>query len=54
MATEKEARLAEIERLKQEHMKKNAGLNEKERNEAEAAFNAEKARLESEFNEKMI
>ena len=35
-------------------MRKNQGLSEKERRKAEAEFNAEKARLESEFNERLL
>ena len=40
--------------MQAEHMRKNAGLSEAERIKAEAAFNAEKARLESEFNERLL
>ena len=54
LESEKEARMREIERLEAEHMAKNASLSEKERQAAEAEFMAEKARLESEFNEKIL
>jgi hypothetical protein len=51
---EKEARMAEIERMQAEQLAKMKDLPESERIEAEAQFNAEKARLESEFNEKIL
>ena len=54
LESEKEARMREIERLEAEHMAKNASLSEKERQAAEAQFMAEKARLESEYNEKIL
>ena len=54
LESEKEARMREIERLEAEHMAKNASLSEKERQAAEAEVMAEKARLESEFNEKIL
>lgn len=46
--------MKEIERLEAEHMKKNSQLSEKERLQAQAQFMAEKARLESEYNEKIL
>ena len=51
---EKEARMAEIDRMAAEQLAKMKDLPENERIEAEAQFNAEKARLESEFNEKIL
>ena len=51
---EKDVRMAEIEKMKEEHIKKNANLPEAERVAAEAQFENEKARLESEFNEKIL
>lgn len=40
--------------MKEKHMKENADLPPKERAAAEAQFENEKARLESEFNEKIL
>ena len=40
--------------MKQEHLKKNASMTDEQRRAAEAEFAAEKARLESEFNEKLL
>ena len=54
LGAEKEARLQEIDRMQKEQLEKMAGLSDKERHAAEAQFSAEKARLESEFNEKML
>jgi len=51
---EKDVRMKEIDKMKNEQLAKMQNLPEKERLEAEATFNAEKARLESEFNEKML
>ena len=46
--------MGEIEKMKEQHMKKNADLPPGERAAAEAQFENEKARLESEFNEKIL
>ena len=54
LQAEKEARLAEIERMEQEHLAKNSTMSDEQRHAAEAEFMAEKARLESEFNERML
>ena len=54
LQSEKDARLKEIERMRQEHLRKNANLTDEQRRAAEAQFAAEKARLESEFNEKLL
>ena len=54
LQAEKDARIAELERIEEEHKVKNANLSEKDRQAAEAQFMAEKCRLESEFNEKML
>ena len=51
---EMDFRIQEIEKMKQEHLEKNPDLSEQDRQIAEAQFNAEKARLESEFNERLL
>lgn len=54
LVAEKDARLAEIERMEAEHMATNANMTDEQRLAAEAGFLAERARLESEFNERML
>ena len=46
--------MAEIEKLKKENLEKNASLPPGERAALEEEFEIEQARLESEFNEKML